>query len=199
MTLTIPARDPKIQLLRDAFMGWQCRVRQMMMRDDLGRPGPAITPEVRIASQAEPVARIITVMCKRPRHSVTPEFQHMVRRTNDPASRRDAALKLLSEFYYQKPEQFDDMLTATFPPESAIAAAIRGAERCRLVFAAYGQYWDLPCRVWGLAEHNPLWQATYWHNKLFNPALTPEAVVLGFEPDWARSEADPAPHALSGL
>jgi len=180
-------------------MGWQCRERQMMMREDLGRPGPAISPEVFLPGEDEPVARIITVISKRGRHSLTPEFQHMARRTNDPAARRDAALMLLSEYYYQKAHEFADMLSATFAPRSATAGAIRKARQCRLVFEAHAQHWELACRVRELAEHNPLWQATFWHNKLFNPGLTPEAVILGFEPDWSNSQTAPAMHPPSQI
>lgn len=199
MTLTIPRPDPAVQARRDAFMAWQCRERQMMMRVDQGRPGPAVAPEVVLPGQTEPVARIVTVMSKRGPHARTPEFQHIVRRTNDPAARREAGLKLLSELYYQRPQEFADMLTASFGPASALADAIHGAERCALNFDAHGQRWHLACRVWRLAAHNPLWQATYWHNRMFNPALTEEAVILGFEPDWARSrEGGAAPGDIAG-
>lgn len=179
--------------LRDAFLRWQCRVRQMMMRDDGGRPGEAIMPTLTPAGAAEPMGRIITVMSKLPAHSVVPEMRHMVQRTRDPAATRDAGLTFLSAAYFQKPSEFCDILTATFPPGSRGAQRIRRAERCTLVFEAYSQRYDLDCRVWKLTEKNPLWQATYWHNALFNPALPRETVILGFEPDWEKSSAVPSP------
>ena len=61
----------------------------------------------------------------------------------------------------------------------------------RLVFDAYAQVFDLSCKVWRLASHNPLYQATMAHNRLFNPNLPGETEVLGFEPDWATSTSDP--------
>ena len=39
--------------LRDAFLGWQCRVRQMMMRDHGGKPTDAVTPSVTLAGEAK--------------------------------------------------------------------------------------------------------------------------------------------------
>jgi hypothetical protein len=179
--------------LRDAFLRWQCRVRQMMMRDDMGRPGDAITPALTPAGETEPMGHIITVLSKTAEHSKTPEMQHMANRTQDPASRRESALKFFSEFYYQKGAEFSDTLTATFPAGSEGAAKIRAAERVTLSFDAFRQTYDLECRVWQLAEHNPLWQATYWHNHLFNPALTMDTVILAFEPDWDATSADPSP------
>ncbi len=179
--------------LRDSFLRWQCRVRQMMMRDAGGRPGDGVTPALTLAGAAGPMGHVVTVLSKSPQYSKTPEMRQMARRTNDPALRRDAALTFFSESYYQKAAEFSDILTATFPPGSPGAAAIREAGHVTLGFAAYSQRYDLDCRVWALAGHNPLWQATYWHNLLFNPNLPADTVILGFEPDWSRSSAGPSP------
>ena len=49
----------------------------------------------------------------------------------------------------------------------------------------------LPCRV---REHNPgapLFEATYWHNSLYNTSLPAGVQVIGFQPDWSEAEADP--------
>lgn len=193
MSEILKRSEPAPNPLRLAFLRWQCRVRQIMMREHQGRPSDGIMPAVTLPGESEPMGHVITVMFKSGRHSITPEMQHMVRSTNDPAQRRDKALRLFSEFHFQKPDQFSDMLTATFPPGSPGAARIRAAERVTLSFEAYNQRFDIEARVWQLAEKNPAWQATYWHNLLFNPALPPDTVILGFEPDWSRSSADPSP------
>ena len=177
--------------LRLAFLKWQCRVRQIAMREKEGRPDDAIMPAVILPGQDQPLGHVITVMNKSPGYSVTPELQHMAAKTNDPAQRREQALQFLSASHYQKAAEFSDILTATFPPGSPGAAQIRAAETCRLVFEAYSQRFDLTCKVWHLAPHNLLHQATMAHNTLFNPALHPDTEVLGFEPDWNRCEADP--------
>jgi hypothetical protein len=162
---------------------------------DARRRGPArrrVTPAVILAGETDPLGHIITVLNKAPGHSVTPEFEHMAAQTQDPAQRREKALRFLSATYYQKPDSFSDILTATFPPGSPGAARIREAERCTLVFEAYAQRFDIATQVWRLADHNPLGAATLAHNRLFNPALPPGTVVLGFEPDWEASLAEPA-------
>ena len=179
--------------LRDGFMRWQCRVRQIMMREGMGRPGEAIMPAVTLAGEDAPMGHVITVMSKAPQYSRTPEMRHMARKTNDPALRREAALTFFSEYYYQRAAEFSDILTATFPPDSPGASRIRAAGQVTLTFAAYNQRYDLACRVWTLAGHNPLHQATYWHNLLFNPGLAADTIILGFEPDWSRSTAGPSP------
>jgi hypothetical protein len=38
-----------------------------------------------------------------------------------------------------------------------------------------------------LAEADPLYQATFWHNKLFNPNLPGRVQVLSFAPDWMHA------------
>ena len=177
--------------LRMAFLRWQCRVRQTAMRDAEGRPDDAITPAVILPNSEEPFGHIITVLNKAPGYSLTAEMNHMLSKTNDPAQIRDQAIRFLSATYYQKAVEFSDVMTATFPPLSAGAGTLRDAETVRLVFDAYAQEFDLTCRVWRLAPHNPLYQATMAHNKLFNPALPPDTEVLGFEPDWAASSSQP--------
>lgn len=177
--------------LRTAFLKWQCRVRQMAMRDHHGRPDDGIMPALYLPDEAEPLGHIITLINKAPGYSVTPELQHMLAKTNDPAQRRDQAIRYFSATYYQKASEFSDLLTATFPAGSPGAAKIRAAEHVRLRFDAYAQVFDLTCKVWRLGAQNPLRQATLAHNKLFNPALAPDIEVLGFEPDWTASTSDP--------
>ena len=182
-----PPRHP----MRDAFLGWQCRARQMMMRDNGGKPTDAVMPAVTLAGESEPMGHIITVMSKIAAHGVRPELVHMAKRTPDTAKWRADALTFFSATYYQKAKEFSDILTATFQPGSEGAAAMRGAQHLTLTYEAYGQRYDVACRVWKLARKNPLYAATVAHNRLFNPALHPETEVLGFEPDWDASTAEP--------
>ena len=177
--------------LKNGFLKWQCRVRQIAMRDHDGRPEDSIMPAVILAGQTEPLGHVITILNKLPRFSVTAELSHMSQQTNDPAQIRDQALRFFSATYYQKHRQFSDRLTATFPPGSPGAAKISGAGACRLLFDAYSQQFDIVCKVVRLDRRDPLYIATYAHNRLFNPALHPDSEILGFEPDWDLSNADP--------
>ena len=177
--------------LRKAFLKWQCRVRQTSMRDNHGRPDDAITPALYLPGETEPMGHVITLLNKAPGYSVTPELLHMAKKTNDPAQRRDQAIRFLSATYYQKASEFSDILTATFPPGSPGAATIRAAETVRLRFEAYSQIFDLSCKVWKLGPQNPLHQATMAHNRLFNPSLAHDIEILGFEPDWEASSSEP--------
>lgn len=178
-------------VLSAAFMGWQCRCRQVLMREFDGRPGEAITPAVRLGADQEPLGHVVTILSKEPGHSMVPEFRHLCRRSNDPAERRKKALQLFCERYYQQPETFSEMLTATFAAGSVGCAAIVAAKEVVLEFAAYGQGFTLDCLTFLLAPDHPHYQATYWHNQLFNPALRPDIQVVGFQPVWSKSRSDP--------
>ena len=82
--------------LRLSFLKWQCRVRQIAMRDNHGRPDDAITSALFLPGADEPMGHIITVMNKSPGYSVTPELLHMAKKTNDPAQGRDQAIRFFS-------------------------------------------------------------------------------------------------------
>ena len=175
--------------LRDRFLGWQCRIRQIAVRRHDGRPTDGLTPIVSAADENAPVARIVTVLCKRPEYSATMELRHLARRTHDPAERRENALKFFAERYYQAAGEFSDILTASFPPDSKTAASLLYNRECTLTFKQFSQRFDLKCTVRRLSRNNPLRDATFWHNLLFNPRLPADCIILGFEPDWSKSSA----------
>ena len=178
--------------LRHAFLYWQCRVRQIAMRDNDGRPDSAIIPALTLCGEIQPMGHVITLLARAPAYSKTPEMRHIVKSTHDPALRRQKALEFFSESYYQNAREFSDMLTATFPPKSPGAAAICTAQVCTLTFASYGQRFDLYCKVSALLDENPLFESSWCHNALFSPNLHPKAVILCFKPDWSCSSAESA-------
>ena len=187
--------DRADEQLRDRFLRWQCRIRQIAMRSHGGRPTSGMIPLASAVQKSKnagtPIAGIVTVLCRRPEHSATMELRHLVRCTHDPAERREGALKLFAERYYQAALEFSDHLTASFSPGSGTAAKLLAERVCRLRFEQFSQRYDLHCTVRRLSEPNPLREATFWHNLLFNPGLSASCIVLGFEPDWSKSEAVP--------
>jgi len=180
-----------ISPMRTAFLKWQCRVRQISMRENGGQPDEGMMPEVYLGDDRASIGQIITLINKLPDYSVTAELKFMAAKTNDPAQRRENAQKFFSAIFYQKAAEFSDILTATFQPGSAGAKRLRDAGLIRLVFDAYGQMFDLTCKVITLSASDYLHQATMAHNKLFNPSQLPNTEVLGFEPDWSASHSQP--------
>ena len=181
--------------IRNHFLAWQCRQRQFAVRHDGGRPTGAMRP--RILVNGESLAQIIVVFNKLDTESITAEFRYMVLRTQDPADRYTAALKKLAESYYQRPQEFSDCLTALFSAKSKLVDQLLTIKQCELEFDFQQQYYRIPYRVENLPEHHSNYQVTYWHNRLFNPAMPSGVQVLSFIPDWEETKADPLPNELT--
>ena len=184
---------PRAERLRDHFVGWQCRIRADAMRRRSGRPSPGMRPQVLSPAGEELASAVTTLLARREAASFAPEFRHLARRTHDPRDRRDAALALLAERYYQHARDFSDLLTATFSAGSALADDLVSEGRCILTFAQDSQRYELPCSVSLLRGDDPRRDETWWHNALFNPQLPPDIPVLAFAPRWLEATADPAP------
>ena len=81
--------------IKAAFLKWQCRVRQIAMRENSGRPDESIMPLLFLDLSEEPIGSAITLIHKLPEYSLTAELFHMAKKTFDPAQRRDQALQFL--------------------------------------------------------------------------------------------------------
>jgi len=181
----------RVEHIRNHFLGWQCRIRQNAMRKAGGEPSAAMRPRVEASDGSEILPAMTVLIVEKPPCESTAEFQHICKRTQDPRQRYDAAIELLSSTYFQTPRAFDDGLTATFGPQSAPVDDLVAQQDCVLAFEQFNQRYRLPCAIEELPSTNPAWQATWWHNAMFNPALPPDTRVLLFRPDWLNAEADP--------
>ena len=177
--------------LRQAFLGWQCRLRQLAVREGEARPTEGMRPNLTVAGQdAGAVTVVITPL--EPKTS-TDEFRHIVRRTHDPRERYEAALRYLQSSHFQDPRHFDDRLTAIFAIEAELPQMLSGRDDCVLEFEQFSQRYWLTCSAELLDADDQAFQATYWHNALFNPKLPAEVQVLSFKPDWSKARAEPSP------
>jgi hypothetical protein len=179
--------DVAAQQLRDDFLGWQCRLRQLSVRQAGGRPLSGMRPQV-LSPDGEVLADGVTVLIVEhdPANS-TQLFEFQCKRTNDPVERYDKILELLSSTYFQHPQNFSDTMTALFGAASDLPPALLHLGRCQLEFEQFTQAYRLPCEVTELGAEHPFYQATYWHNHMFNPAMPPNTRVLAFKPDWPHA------------
>lgn len=181
--------EPAAQALRDEFLGWQCRIRQIAVREMGGRPSSGMRPSVATMA-GEPIAEAITVL-------IVPEepwesaqlFRHQYLRTQDPVERYEKALEITSASYFQHPREFSDVMTALFGPGSSLAARLVELGRCVLEFSQYSQSYRVPCATELLPQDDGFYQATYWHNSLYNPAIPAGVQIVAFTPDWSRASA----------
>ena len=66
--------------LRNEFMGWQCRSRQIAMRENLGKPDDSIMPTVYQEKTNKPFGQIVTVLLKEAAYSKTSELKQIFKR-----------------------------------------------------------------------------------------------------------------------
>lgn len=185
--------DASVFRLRDFFVGWQCRIRQHAMRMEGGRPPAGACPRIEDDDGSLRAEAAVLLLVKRAPEDDTAQFRHMVLRTNDPAERYAKGLEVLSAGYYQQARHFSEVLSGLFGAESPLALHLLREGRCVLRFAQFQQQFRIPCTVTEAGGEHPVWQATYWHNALFNPKIPPDIRVLLFKPKWVEASADPPP------
>lgn len=178
--------------LRNHFMAWQCRIRQIAMRQDGGRPSAGMRPRVFVAGRE--VAPALTVLIvPKDASATTALFRFQVQKTTDPRDVYQRGLALLQSDYFQEPGSFSEKLTAVLPAGSALAAMLLDEGACVLEFDQFAQHYRLPCTVSALRPGKSAYEATVWHNRLFNPSLPDDVQVLSFKPEWGRGHATPKP------
>jgi len=175
------------EALKAEFLGWQCRIRQLAARQAGGRPSAAMRPRA-LTPEGDEISPAITVLIvEADSRNSTSLFRHQYLKTQDPNERYDKILEILQASYFQQPALFGDVMTALFGPQSETAARLMAHGRCVLEFEEYAQAYRIPCAVASLAEDDALYQATYWHNRLFNPNQPDALRILSFAPDWRHA------------
>ena len=114
---TVVRLEAAQQILRDHFLGWQCRLRQISVRQEGGRPSEGMCPHVRLAD--EDASRITVLVLPADLEATADRFQHMARRTHDPAERYKAALTFLAAGYLLR------QLFALFRPSAINQSTIK--------------------------------------------------------------------------
>jgi hypothetical protein len=165
-----------------SFIAWQCRLRKQSMRESGGRPSPGMSAGVYSVAGGEEQSRMSFLIVRGDSRQRTDEFRHIIRKTPDSSEWLKNGLRILAELHYHETDQFENRLTALFSIDSALADALLQAGQCRLKIAEKSIDHAFDFDVAALAEDDDLFQATYWHNRLFNPTLPGQVQVLGFSP-----------------
>jgi hypothetical protein len=183
------------RLLRTHFLGWQCRVRQHAVRMEEGRPSEGMQPSAVINNEV--VGNLTVLINKKELAELVTEFRYMYKKNADPALRRKDLLKVLVAGYFQQLEEFSDRLTALFSPNAEITNKLIAARNISLYFNQQNQKYIIPCSVQELNSEDLEYQATFWHNSIFNAKLPADVRILAFAPDWLLAQADPLPNQLA--
>lgn len=165
-----------------SFISWQCRLRKLAMREQGGRPSVGMSAGVCALAGGDEQGRISFLINRWNPADRTSEFRHIIRKTHDPSEWVKNGLRILAELHYHETDQFEPELTALFSDDSTIAYALLKAGQCRLRFAEGSIEYEFDFDVRSIDRDEEYFQATYWHNHLFNPALPGQVRVLGFSP-----------------
>ena len=176
--------------LREDFLHWQCRLRQMAMREGGGRPSAGMRPLIFSRDDQQLAPSTVVILHKSETDESTAFFRHQVLKTQDPVERWEKATEHMAAGYFQGYRDFDDTLTALFGPSSPLVDQLLNHGKVHLDFAELSQRFRLLVKVAELSEHDPLYQATYWHNRMFNPNIPAGVRVVSFTPDWSRSRGE---------
>ncbi len=161
------------------------------MRNNEGRPTPGMCPRVRLANGPEVAAALTLLPLPVQPHERIQQFSLWVQKTHDPQDRNKKAITLPSSAFHPHIEEFNGVLTGLFPNESKTVKTLLKEKSCVLEFDYLQQSFSIPCSLGELSKEGEDYEFTYWHNFLFNPYLSPEVTILGFEPDWSTASADP--------
>jgi hypothetical protein len=181
---------PTGKQLRDQFLAWQCRIRQIAMRQDGGRPSPGMRPRLLDPAGGELSPALTVLLLPRDPAESTDFFRFQAMKHTDPRDLYERALAFLQADYFQRPETFSDRLLAVLPEGSPLAAELIEQGRGALMFEQFSQVYCLPCTVRALKPGDAARDAAIWHNRQFNPALPETVHVVAFQPDWAQAKAD---------
>jgi len=165
-----------------SFISWQCRLRKMSMREFEGRPTPGMSAGVYSISGGEEQSRLNFMIVRKDPRERSDEFRHIVRKSPDSSQWVKNGLRILAELHYHEDKEFDNRLTALFNLDSTLGNALIEAGECHLKFTQDSIEHAFDFEVLSLKEDDELFQATYWHNRLFNPTLPGKVRVLGFKP-----------------
>ena len=144
--------------IRDGFLAWQCRIRQVAMREDGGRPSSGMRPRVLDSSGRELSAAITTLLVPKEPKESTAFFRHQVMRTPDPRDTYERALTFLQADYFQDPDAFGDRLVSVFsagaarPRRMHLGLRARAAALPRSLQGARNEAWQHHPRGGHLAQ-----------------------------------------------
>ena len=172
------------ETLRQQFLIWQCRLRQIAMREDGGRPSEGMRPKILSPDGRTLSEGAIVLLVRSDPAESSDFFEFQVRKNHDPNEVYQKGLTFLQSTHYHRANRFSDEMTALFLPESRLAALLAKLGACRLEFLQFGQSYRLPSAVRELAPEEPAYRNTLWHNRLFNTRLSDDVRILGFRPDW---------------
>jgi len=179
--------------IQNYFIGWQCRVRELALRNEEGRPNGGMRPQIALKNgEVVFFAATLLIIPDHPDQTIR-QFRFMALKTQDPKERYTKAMQLLAAKFFQNAEDFSGAMSGIFPRSSEGVEELVKRQYCVMTFDYQQQAFKIPCQVCESPKNESVYEFTYWHNYLFNPNLSPEVSVLHFKPDWSEAISEPTP------
>jgi len=175
--------------LRNHFLTWQCRLRQIAMREQEGRPSQGMRPRVVDASGEQLSAGIIVLLVREDSFESTEFLKFQVQKYNDPQDVYKKALIFLQSTHYHRAAEFSDEMTGLFSKGSELVERMMSDGNVTLEFSQFSQTYRVPSKTRLLEPDEAAYEATLWHNKVFNPNIGSDIEIVGFRPDWDAAVA----------
>lgn len=172
----------RVNEVRQNFLGWQCRIRQIVMREAGGQPSSGLQPRC-ISIDGSSLGQIVVLLVRKNAKHDASQLKHIFLATQDPFVRYQNAVKHLSAGYYQRPHEFSHEMTALFDASMSLPIALMTDGGCILEFSQYSSTYRFHTSIRALETSEPAYQATYWHNSLFNHRMPASIKILGLELD----------------
>jgi len=154
------------------------------MREGEGRPSQGMRPRVLDAEGNELSAGITLLIIRENSLESTEFLKFQTQKHNDPQDVYKKSLIYLQSTHYHGALEFSDEMTGLFSIGSPLTERLRTEGKCVLQFSQFNQVYTLPCAVRTMDPLEPAYQATLWHNRVFNPNIGSDIEIIGFAPDW---------------
>ena len=141
--------------VRGHFIGWQCRIRQLAMRKDGGRPSDGMRPRLVLSAGQELSPGVVVVLIPEEPEESTEFFRFQLRKTNDPKLIYERGLQYLQATHFQNAKSFSDRMTAVFGAGSEVVQTMLSAGDCILEFAQFSQSYRMLCTVTEAGRRRP--------------------------------------------
>ncbi|MEO9875027.1 MAG: hypothetical protein ABJM26_02130 [Anderseniella sp.] len=154
------------------------------MREEEGRPSQGMRPRVLDAGGEQLSAGIIVLLVRDDSFESTEFLKFQVQKYNDPQDVYKKALIFLQSTHYHRAAEFSDEMTGLFSKGSELVERMTGDGNVTLEFSQFSQIYRIPCEIRLLATDEAAYEATLWHNKVFNPNIGSDIEIVGFRPNW---------------
>lgn len=158
------------------FFAWQCRVRQVAMREQGGRPSRGMFARIEMPASCAGIS-VVFLLQREDAADYVAQFRYIVAASYDPQERRERGLQLLSSTYYQNSPLFLPVVTVVLAQDSLLVRGLLAAGSCRFLCDESGHAFSFSGEVTEAQADSDLCEGSLCHNRLFSQQHSPQRVL----------------------